>query len=1105
VTGFNLFVGNRMENLAGKLAAVLTNPPASPFMPEILVVQSRGMERWVSMQLAAASGICANVRFPFPRAIIQELFQAVLPAGETQRVFDPELAAWRIHDLLAACSSRPGFEPLSAYLARDDQGLKRYQLSRKIAQLFDQYLIFRPEMILNWEQGIIKNEEERWQADLWHHLAADGRTIHPAALRRSFHEALGQEGAAFPGLPERLSLFGISYLPPFYLEIFQAVSPFLEVNLFLLNPSREFWFDIRSSREISRRLLRIADRRDEGLSEGRDDRGPDEGALYLEEGNSLLASLGTLGREFWSYLSDFPSREEELYTEPGEDSLLAAIQSDILNLRERMGEGIPLDRSVQISACHSPMREVEVLFDSLLALLEEDPTLQPHDIVVMAPDIEAYAPFIAAVFDTTDPVVPPAEAPPKIPYHIADRTGIGGSPLLEGLLTLLKLPLGRLTAGEVLSLLEVDAIRNRFGLTEEDVDRIAGWVADCGIRWGIDGRSRLREGLPGIAANSWRWGLERLLLGYALPAREDELFCGILPFEIGEGSEPSLLGTLATFTERLFATVESLAESRSPADWGQVLEEIRDGFFQGVEADEEGLGILRRLPSELRALQEETDFTGKISLAVLRSWLGEQFYEPKGDSGFLSRGVTFCSLLPMRSIPFRVICLLGLNNGDYPRRPLVPGFDLMARHHRPGDRSRRNDDRYLFLEALLSAREILYLSYVGQSMADNSRIPPSVVVSELLDTIRRGSAPGQPDPEAFLVAFHPLQAFSPANFKGQSSRFFSFSAENCRAALALQSRQPGAATPEREREELPEPTEGERQVSVSDLVAFFRSPARYFLKRRLGVRLTGAESEPEESEPFELEGLERYGVEQLLLEREIAMGNLEDLYPVLSAGGLLPHGAVGRSRFLAVSGEIRSFVHRHAEVLRGEPRSSFDLDLEVGGFRLSGKLEGLRSRGLVHYRYTTLKGKDFLKLWLMHLLLQVARKREGNAPESLLLGKGEAWIYPSTAGAHCIVEKLLFLYREGLRRPLHFFPETSLAYATQRIKGAPQAQEGEESSLQAARTAWEGSPYRSGEGCEESYRLVFGDGDPLDGEFRKLALSVYGPLLEAVRKEKEAS
>ncbi len=1107
--GLNLFVSNRMENLAEKLAAVLKNPPASPFTPEILVVQSRGMERWVSMQLAAASGICANVRFPFPRAIIQELIQAVLPARETQRVFDPELAAWRIHDLLPACSSNPGFEPLSSYLARDDQGLKRYQLSRKIAQLFDQYLVFRPEMILNWEQGTIKGEEERWQADLWRFLAADGRTIHPAALRRAFHEALAQEGAAFPDLPERLSLFGISYLPPFYLEIFQAVSPFLEVNLFLLNPSREFWFDIRSSREIARHQKRVADRqsegRGEGQSEGQGDRGPDDDGLHLEEGNSLLASLGTLGREFWSCLSDFPAREEELYAEPGEDSLLAAIQSDILNLRERVGEGIPLDCSVQISACHSPMREVEVLFDSLLALLEEDPTLQPHDILVMAPDIEAYAPFIAAVFETTDPVAPPAEAPPKIPYHIADRAGIGGSPVLEGFLALLKLPLGRFTAGEVLSLLEVDAIRNRFALTEEDIDRISGWVADCSIRWGIDGQSRLREGLPGIAANSWRWGLDRLLLGFALPAREDELFCGILPFEIGEGSEPSLLGTLATFTERLFATVESLADPRTPAEWGQVLAEIYDGFFQGGEDDEAGFGILRRLPSELRALQEKTGFAGKIHLAVLRSWLEERICEPKGDSGFLSRGITFCSLLPMRSIPFRVICLLGMNNGDYPRRPLIPGFDLMARHHRPGDRSRRNDDRYLFLEALLSARETLYLSYVGQSMEDNSRIPPSVVVSELLDTIRRGAAPEQPDSEAFLVSFHPLQAFSPANFKGQSSRPFSFSHENCRAALALQNRQPGTATPDREREKLPEALEGERQVAVSDLVAFFRSPARYFLQRRLGVRLPGADSEPEESEPFELEGLERYGVEQLLLEREIATGKLEELYPFLSAGGLLPHGAVGRSRFLAVSGEIRSFVQRHAEVLRGEPRSSVDLALEAGGFRLTGKLEGLRSRGLVHYRYTTLKGRDFLILWLMHLLLQVAREREGSAPESLLLGKGEAWIYPAAEGARGILEKLLSLYREGLRRPLPFFPETSWAYAAKRIKGAPRAQEGEEASLEGARTAWEGSPYRRGEGGEESYRLVFGDGDPLDGEFRKLALAVYGPLLEAVRKERKTS
>jgi len=1096
MNGLNLFVSNRMEILAKKLADVLDRPLASALTQEIIVVQSKGMERWISMQMASFHGICANVRFPFPRYMIQELFHSVLPAWESERIFDSEHFAWRIMELLPACSSRPGFEPLAAYLSHDPQGLKRYQLSRKIVQIFDQYLIFRPEMILNWEKGIQKGEEEVWQAELWRLLIDDGKVIHPASLRQAFHETLGQGSPIFPSLPERLSLFGISYLPPFYLEIFLAVSSFMEVNFFLLNPSREFWFDIRSSREISHQLKKAES------SDGEDDRDLTDKNLYLEEGNSLLASLGTLGREFWSFLSDSSGREEELYSDPGETSLLTAIQSDILNLRERGGEGAAVDRSIQISACHSPMREVEVLFDSLLALLDDDPSLQPHDILVMAPDIETYAPFISAVFETADEGVPGLAESPKIPYHIADRAMISGNTVLEGFQAILELPLGRFTANEVLSLLEVAAIRTRFGLSESDLDRITRWISDSGIRWGIDSRSRLREGLPEISANSWQWGLERLLLGYALPAREDELFCGILPCETGEGSETQLLGILATFAERLFSTAESLVPERTLAGWGQILGDIADRFFQGDEDHEPDIRILRRLCPDLKTLQEKTGFTEKISLAVLRSCLDERFRVSGTDSGFLSRGITFCSLLPMRSIPFQVICLMGMNNGDYPRRPLTPDFDLMARHPRRGDRSRRNDDRYLFLEALLSARDTLYISYVGQSMEDNSKIPPSVVVSELIDYIRQGLAPGDCDLAESLVTFHPLQAFSPASFTGQSSCLFSYSAENCRAATALRNRKPASTPPDRRSETLPEATEMENHVTVRDLISFFRNPARYFLERRLGVNLTETNIGMEENEPFDLEGLDRYNVEQRLMEREIATGDMEEFYPVLSAQGRLPHGSVGLSRFSAVSRDIRTFVRRHRNVLHSETLTAPDIDLEVAGFRLSGQIEGLRSRGLVHYRYTTLKAGDYLKLWLMHLLLQAAGGPEGYALESLLLGKDGAWKYPPVDDARDRLEELLHLYRTGLQRPLHFFPETSWAYAKKMIKDGDPTVDREEAALDAARKAWEGSNFLREEGLDDYFRLCFSDFDPLDREFQELSLTLYGPLIEILRRDK---
>ncbi len=1105
--GLNIIASNRMEVLAEKLADVLAGPLSSPLTPEIIVVQSRGMERWVSMQLAAFHGICANVRFPFPRRMIQDIFHAVLPGWEAEQDFNPELAAWRIMSLLTVASSRPGFEPLAAYLHDDSQGLKRFQLSRQIARLFDQYLIFRPEMILNWEKRISDGDEYSWQADLWRLFVEEGKIVHPAVLRLSLQDVMIRRGNQLSAcLPERISIFGISYLPPFYLDIFLAVSSFMEVNFFLLNPSREFWFDIRSSREISREVKLVKG----SVEKGMENEELSRSELYLEEGNSLLASLGTLGREFWSFLGECSGREEEYYVEPGETSLLHAIQSDILNLREGGGEAdadgrevmFSEERSLQIHACHSPMREVEVLHDSLLDLLEADPSLQPHDIVVMTPEIETYAPFITAVFETVDEDAPGLVDQPKIPYHIVDRATISGRPVLGGLLKILDLPLGRFAAGEVLSLLEVAAIRNRFGLTEADIDQVSRWVADSGIRWGIDERSRLREGLPEIATNSWQWGLKRMLLGYALPARNNELFSGIMPCETAEGSEARLLGILAEFTERLFLTAESLSQDRTLSDWGSLLDDISDRFFLGDEDSEPDIRNLRQLASDLKNLQEKAGFPEKISLAIVRSFLQDRFQATGADGGFLSRGVTFCSLLPMRSIPFRVICLMGMNNGDYPRRPQTPSFDLMARHPRRGDRSRRNDDRYLFLEALLSARDTLYISYVGQSMEDNSRIPPSVVVSELLDYVRRGFVLKDCNIDELLITYHPLQAFSPVCFTEESCRLFSYSEENRKAANTLLKRSSLTSIPGAEAERLPEDPAMATQATIRDLIAFFRHPARFFLQRRLAVFLGEADIVLEENEHFDVEGLDRYGIEQLLMEKEIETGHMEEVYPVLAAQGLLPHGAVGQSRFDALKRDICHFVRSYKHILHSENIPPRDIDLEVAGFRLSGRLEGLGSRGLLHYRYATLKGKDHLKLWIMHLLLHATDGPDGGDRESLLLGKNGLWRYSAIDEARCHLEKLISLYREGLCRPLHFFPETSWAYAVKILRNGELSEEAEESAWDAARKAWEGDDFQRGEGVDHYNRLCFGDFSPQDVEFQELSLNVYRPLLETQWKKK---
>ncbi len=1071
MSGLKLYTSNRLEALAGELSETLRQAPASPMAPEVILVQSRGMERWLSLELARSLGICANIRFPFPNHFVEELFRTVLPDLPGSPAFEPEVLAWRIMDLLPRCLDGEGFEPLKEYLADDGRGLKRYQLSRNIARLFDQYLVYRPDMVLGWESG----RDRHWQATLWRRLATESPAAHRAAR---WKEALSRLQGTLPegaGLPGRICVFGISALPPYHLQLLHAVSRTIDVNLFVMNPCREYWYLIYSDREMRRLVDRLGAARSEET-------------LHLEKGNSLLASMGALGRDFLRMVYDTGCEEADVSAEPGDGSLLACIQSDILNLRDRGADGVRTaiadgDGSIRIHSCHSPMREVEVLQDRILDLLERDPSLTPADILVMTPDIETYAPFIEAVFSL------PRDDRRRIPFSVADRGVRRESVLVDTFLRLLDLEGSRMGATEVAAFLETEALRRRFALGADDLALIHRWIRDTGIRWGVDGSSRLREGLPGFAENTWQAGLDRLLLGYALAARDEELFMGILPHEgVAEG-EASVLGSFLSFLEKLFDFAKSLEETRDLAGWASHLGAALETFFL-ADGEEEDLQALRRALADMALRQTQAGFDERLGAAVLKAHLEEALREVGLGFGFITGGVTFCAMLPMRSIPFRVICLIGLDDGAYPRQTRVPGFDLMKEHPRPGDRSRRLDDRYLFLEALLSARQVFYVSYAGQSIQDNSVRPPSVVVSELLDAIEQGfEIPGRAIRDE-IVTKHPLQAFSPGYFRGE--RLFSYSTENAAAAAS-------AVSDRREKPpfipaSLPEPQPSWRNVDVQALIRFYANPARYLLTRRLGIRLEEAGALLDDVEPMGLEGLERYELGERLAARCLSGREARDLLPAARARGSLPPGAPGECWFQEMCEGVDAFAARLAPHLEGEPLGAVDLDCAIGPFRLTGRLSLGMPAALVHYRYASIKAKDLLRTWIHHLALSAGGG--GRYPgRCVIIGQDTGYLLGPVEDAGGFLLGLLELYWQGLMRPLHFFPDTARVYAEALLKGKT----GEDALKTACRT-W-ASDRGYAEGDDPYYRLCFGGQDPLDGEFRELADSILRPLLERAGEE----
>ena len=1072
----HLHQSNRVERLADGLAVLLGgSPPADPIAGETVMVQSAGMGRWLQLALATRLGVCARVEFPFPAAFVWRVLRVVLGDLPQHSSYEPSVLVWRVYALLADLPDDATHAPLGAWLAgADERG--RYDLAVRLAATFDRYLVYRPDWILAWEAGraLPALPHAGWQAALWRRLRRDGEP-HWVEVRDRFAAAAREGDVARcvrdGRLPARVSLFGVPSLSPGFLDVLALYAESADVHVFFCNPCREYWSDLRSEADRARRA----------------ERDPAE-AMFVETGHPLLASMGRQGADLVDLLLERDAHVHDAFETGAGERWLNTLQADILELRERgtgAGQHAPLpvasaDDSIEIHVCHSPLREVEVLLDRLRDLFEQNPDLDPADVVVMVPDIERYAPAVEAVFGSQ----PPSR---RIDFRIADRGLAGESPLATSFFALIESAGGRHDAASVLALLDNPALRRRFELDESAVESIHAWVREARVRWGIDAEARAAQGLPREAAHTWRAGLDRLLLGVALPGDEGRLFAGVLPAEGATGAEARVLGRFVALVEAMFELPGRCAGARPVAAWCRYLTHLLERFFAPDEDEEPDAQRLRDAIDELVRVCERAGFSEPVGLPVVMTALRERSGASGGVHHFLAGGVTFCNLTPMRGIPFEVVCLLGMDDGAFPRQQPRIDFDLSAERFRRGDRSRRLDDRYLFLELLLGARRRLYISHVGQDIRDNSTRPPSVLVAELLDCIDRSFAPADAARARDLVCLrHPLQPFSIRYFDGREPRLWSYDRE-LRDALARSEATPLAPLL---REPLAAPDPEWLDIDLETLQRFFANPARYLLERRLRVRLLEADAALEDSEPFNLRGLERWQLRQQLLAAAMR-GEADDALMLAAAAGLLPHGragaVIGHQQLAETLDFTRRLAPHIAEPELPEPPS---LELAAHGVRLRALLAGVRASGLLEWRFGRLRGRDVVAAWLRHLALCAAAPA-GVARRSLLLADGDQCAFgplPATRAGELLGD-LLGLYARGLREPLAFFPESAWAHA-QPARSDP---------LARARKPWQGGGYADappGEGSDPWFSLAFRDRDPIDEDFADIASRVFGAIAE---------
>lgn len=1124
---FSIVFSNRFEILIDTLLDRLADERPGPFGVREVVVPSSALRRQVELAVADREGICANLGFDY---LAQWLWKQIGRVVEVpaRSPFAPALLAWRVFALIDADSPAGTWVQAHPRLARYLDGADarmRFELAERIARVFDHYLTYRPHWLERWaaKQGAglsastdSECADEAWQAELWRRIH-DGlalRQAHPAALFLRRVATMDAAALAATGLPRTVHVFGLPALPPLYLEILRELSRVVDVRLYVLNPCREFWFEIVDAR----RLSWLAARQDD---------------LFHETGNRLLAAWGQQTQAHIGLLfeGEHVVVEDALFAPHPGRHLLARVHNAILDLEDLEPGSIRLaaaDRSVELHVCHSRTRELEVLHDRLLGLFKGANPPRPDEIVVLTPDLDATAPLIEAVFGT-------APGGRHIPWRI---TGLGSTrenPVAQALDRLLTLVASRFPASRVFDLLQQPVVAARFGLGEGELETVHDWMRVAGIRWGLDAAQA--AGADAGPRHTLEEGLQRLFLAWAAgDAAAAAPFAGRIGAGVPEGSAGLALGRFWRYADTLRQLRDQLLRPHDAAGWRGVLIDALDRL---VGEAAERAEALREVRTAINALADDMAAgygEGRAALDVVHPALTARLDDP-ARGGVPGGSVTFSALSSLRGLPYRVVCVIGLDQGAFPGSDRAAEFDLMASRPQRGDRQRRLDDRNLFLDVVLSAREVLHLSHVGRSVRDGAALPPSVLVDELFDTLAAACAEQPSRPEALaaarrrLTVHHPLQAFSVDYFvpdPDADPRLTSFNedyaaalAARLRRAIAIPADGPAFAATDDDggdgdgedeggqhtpavalrpffEHALPSPEPAWRSVSLEQLTRFFRNPCRFLLRERLGLDLPEADEELDDVEPFVPDWPGRQALAARLLPALLA-GNAErlapgsadpDLLALARAGAEYPDGAPGEG---ALQREL-ALLCSHARAVReaaGEPLPPhaptlcFELDGE--NWTLSAAFGDLHVQGLLYHRYDDTRAVDYLGAWLAHLMLCAAPAPGARGVTLGLSRDGHFRLHPlDPPAARASLADLLMLYRSGLCTPLHFFPKSAWAYMAN----------GE--SMTKARVKWSGGQRAEfGEARDPAYRLALrGGGDALDEAFFDTARRVFRPLLE---------
>lgn len=1122
--GIQLHRSDRPQRLVAQFAQLLAQRPADVFTPELVIVPARGVERWMTQQLAhtlgatgTRNGVCAGLRIMTPGSLV-----SLLVDRDRDDPWHTDRLVWPTLQAIDELCGTAGFEVITHHLGAGEPILddpraewerrarqtRRYAVARRLAGLFTAYNRERPQMVQDWEAGRDTDgfgadlaPDLVWQPPLWRRtaeLVQERAGLAETMLQR--HQRVVAElnaGTDNLDLPDRLSFFGYTHLAAADLQLVRALGTRREVHLWLPHPSPALWEAIAGRGGRSGPPAARADDTTAALA-----------------GHQLLATLGRDVRELQQCLEFLdPLVRDAVPGEEGADNRLRMLQADVRANRPPDPARVAQegDLSVQIHACHGRARQVEVLREILTWLVDAPHGgLQPRDILVMCPDIEHFASLLQASFgfevvSAGDERSVRAHPGQRLRVHLADR-GLGATnPLIDLAHAVVDLVSGRLTVSEVLDFAGQDVVRRKFGFDDDELAQLASWVADSGVRWGYDAPHRGEYGLGSLDSNTWAHGLDRIALGVAVAADGAGQAADLAPIDDVGSREIDLAGRFIDLVQRVKEAADAVRVgglhggpkgSMTVQEWMRWLGDTVSDF---AETDPDDRWQVAQLTRELTAVADAAGDRTTLRLGDIRSMLAHRWGGRPTRSNFRTGAITVCSMVPMRSVPHKAVVVLGLDDGVYPRSPIIDGDDALARTPRVGERDLRSEDRELLLDAVMAASDYFVAIYSGFDEHSGRQRPPAVPLQELIAVAQRTATGPTP-----IVRSHPLQAFDERNFSvGAPIPGGTFDRPALQGALSLRGfhrhpidRPDFVAAPL-----APRP---ERTVTLEELISFLQNPAREFLRRRLDVAVPRDIELPDDGLPIELDGLDKWAIGDRVLGTITGGGiPLEDALRREIVRGALPPGSLGDTAGNAIRTDITWITQDlHLDAGGDWPgRRSVDVRMELPGADgltvLTGVVGDVFGDDLRLYSFSRVNPRQLLGAWVQLLALTVAEPDRHHS--AFLRGKATTAQVrsPGVDSAKALLADLLAIRQSGMRFPMGVPPRTARLFAkfyrSALRHNAPAV--AADIAMSRARGEWEGTERFGGENADVYWEVVLGRRSRIVELNRRDGLRHFGPRI----------